>query len=84
MAIQGLDMSRTMAGPKKKTASEGTKGESVSRVRDAVTFVRSSEGWKRHVEELADLDRAPSVSDFIDRAVAHYARSRGFNPPPKR
>jgi hypothetical protein len=77
-------MSKTMAGPKKKSDPEGAKGEPVSRVRDAVTFVRSSEGWKRHVEKLADLDRAPSVSDFIDRAVAHYARSRDFDPPPKR
>jgi hypothetical protein len=73
-----------MARPKKETAPERTKSEPASRVRDAVTFIRSSEAWKRHVEELADLDRAPSVSDFIDRAVAHYARSRGFNPPPKR
>ncbi len=77
-------MSRTMARPKKKTVPEGTKGEQPSRVRDAVTFVRSSPGWKEHVEKLADLDRAPSVSDFIDRAVAHYARSRGFDAPPKR
>ena len=55
-----------------------------NRVRHAVTFVRTTKAWKQHVETLADLDRSPSVSDFIDRAVAFYARSRGFDPPPKR
>jgi hypothetical protein len=69
-----------MARPKKRTP----KAEPTSRIRDAVTFIRSSEAWKAHVEQLADLDRAPSVSDFIDRAVVHYARSRGFDPPPRR
>jgi hypothetical protein len=76
-------MSVTMARTK-KTAPESPKPAPVVRVRDAVTFVRSSLAWKEHVEQLAELDRAPSVSDFIDRAVAHYARSRGFDAPPKR
>jgi hypothetical protein len=70
-----------MARPKKKAAP---KAEPTSRTRDAVTFIRSSEAWKEHVERLAELDRSPSVSDFIDRAVAHYARSRGFDTPPRR
>jgi hypothetical protein len=77
-------MGLTMARPKKKTAAESPKPASVARVRDAVTFVRSSLAWKEHVEKLAELDRAPSISDFIDRAVVHYARSRGYDVPPKR
>jgi hypothetical protein len=77
-------MGIAMAKPKKKTAPESSKPAPVARVRDAVTFVRSSVAWKEHVEKLAELDRAPSVSDFIDRAVAEYARRRGFDVPPKR
>jgi hypothetical protein len=80
VSIRRLDMSTAMARPKKLAPKAGP----VSRIRDTVTFIRSTEAWKAHVEQLADLDRAPSVSDFIDRAVAHYARSRGFDPPPKR
>lgn len=76
-------MSVAMARPK-KTTPDPPKPAPVARVRDAVTFVRSSPAWKEHVERLAELDRAPSVSDFIDRAIAHYARSRGFDVPPKR
>lgn len=64
--------------------AKSSNGGPARRVRYAVTFVRSSPAWKEHVEKLADLDRAPSVSDFIDRAVAAYARSRGFDVPPKR
>lgn len=56
-----------------------------SRVRIATTLVRSSEGWKAEVEALAEHDRAPSVSDLIDRAVAAYARSIQYPKPiPKR
>ena len=84
VAIQRLDMGMTMARSKKKSEPETSKPEPVVRVRDAVTFVRSSAAWKDAIEKLAELDRAPSVSDFIDRAVAHYARSRGFDAPPKR
>jgi hypothetical protein len=54
------------------------------RLRNAAIIIRSTEAWKAHVEKAAELDRAPSISDFIDRAVAHYARSRGFDPPPRR
>jgi len=54
------------------------------RIRDGVILVRGARAWKEHVERLAEQDRCPSVSDFIDRAVAHYARSKGFEVPPRR
>jgi len=70
--------------PKKAKGKPGPKTDP-SKVRDAATMVRSSQAWKDSVERLADFDRAPSVSDLIDRAVAHYARAIGFPEPiPKR
>ena len=45
-----------------------------SKARDATTMVRSTQAWKEAIEALAEFDRAPSVSDLIDRAVAAYAR----------
>jgi len=55
------------------------------RVRDAVTNIRSTQGWKDAVDKLAEFDRAPSVADLIDRAVVAYARSINFpEPVPKR
>jgi hypothetical protein len=68
-----------MAKPK-----ASTKKDPQPRNRASVTFIRSSEEWKQHVEDLANQDRCTSVSEFIDRAIAFYARSRGFNPPPMR
>ena len=56
-----------------------------SRIRDAVTAVRSSAAWKEYVERLAEFDRAPSVADLLDRSIVIYARERGFDEaPPKR
>ena len=56
-----------------------------SRTRDAVTMVRSTVAWKAAVDRMAEFDRAPSVSDLIDRAIAAYARTIGFPEPiPKR
>jgi hypothetical protein len=70
-----------MAKPKKKP---GPKPDP-TRVRDAVTNVRSTEAWKNAVEEFAEWDRAPSVSDLIDRAIVAYARERGYDKAfPKR
>ncbi len=77
-------MSVAMANAKKKSSSDGTSAAPASRTRATVTMIRSTQAWKEAVEKLAELDRAPSVSDFIDRAVAHYARSRGFDAPPRR
>jgi hypothetical protein len=70
-----------MAKPKKKP---GPKPDP-ARVRDAVLNVRSTEAWKQAVEEFAEWDRAPSVSDLMDRAIVSYARERGYDKPfPKR
>lgn len=54
------------------------------RIRDGVVLIRATMAWKEHVAKLAEIDRAPSVADFIDRAVAHYAQARGFEVPPRR
>ena len=73
-----------MAEPKKAKKKPGPKPDP-SRTRDAAIMVRSTEAWKRAVEAFAEFDRAPSVSDLIDRAVVAYARERGYEKPiPKR
>jgi hypothetical protein len=55
------------------------------RVREAVTAIRSSDAWKAYVEELAEFDRATSVSELMDRAIVAYAKQLGFKKsPPKR
>jgi hypothetical protein len=40
---------------------------------------RSSLAWKQAVEAFAEWDRAPSVSDLIDRAIIAYAREKGYS-----
>ncbi len=56
-----------------------------SRVRTAVTMVRSMPDWKVWVEELAEFDRASSTGDLLDRALVAYARQVKFpKPAPKR
>jgi hypothetical protein len=68
-----------------KRAGAGRKPQPAERVRKAVTMVRSSDAWKTAVEQLAEWDRATSVSELIDRAVVAYARGRGYDQPiPKR
>ncbi len=75
-----------MAEPKKsKSKSKPGPKPDPSRVRGAATLVRSTEAWKRAVEAFAEFDRAPSVSDLVDRAIVAYARERGYEKPiPKR
>jgi hypothetical protein len=51
------------------------------RIRNASTMVRSSEAWKLAIQEFAEWDRAPSVSDLVDRAILDYARSRKYDKP---
>jgi hypothetical protein len=46
--------------------------------------VRCRPSWLAHLAKLAEQDRAASVSDFLDRAVEHYARSKGLPTPPPR
>jgi hypothetical protein len=68
-----IEMSKKRAAPK----SSKPKSEP-SRVREAVTFIRSSDEWKAFVEEFRDWDRATSTAELIDRAIAFYARERGY------
>lgn len=56
-----------------------------SRVRSAVTNIRSTPEWKGWLERLSEFDRAPSISDLVDRMATTYARKIRFSePPPKR
>ena len=67
-----------------KRAGAGRKPQP-DRVRLATTMVRSSDAWKEAVIAFAEWDRAPSVSDLIDRALVAYARQQGYDKPiPKR
>lgn len=66
-------------------AGAGRKPQPPERVRKAVTMIRSADEWKEAVEQLAEWDRASSISELIDRAVVAYARARGYDRPiPKR
>jgi len=68
-------------GPKPKVGPKGETG----RARVTTTMIRSSPEWKRAVEELAEADRAVSLSELIDRAIVAYARQIGHKKPiPKR
>lgn len=58
--------------------------KSGSRKQTAALLIRSKPEWKAAVEALAEEDRCTSVSEFIDRAVAFYARAQGMQPPPRR
>lgn len=67
-----------MAEPPKKPKGRPGPKPDPTRVRDATTMVRSSAAWKAFLEQLAEYDRATSVSELIDRAVIRYAREIGF------
>jgi len=68
-----------------KTRTHGGKRDGAGRkpvqdrARDASTLVRSSQAWKDAVSAFAEWDRAPSVSDLIDRAIVAYARERRYD-----
>lgn len=65
-------------------AWDGT-DEAPVRVRETMMNLRGMPDWKAIVEEAAEFDRAPSVVDFIDRAIAHYCKAIKFPKPlPKR
>jgi hypothetical protein len=48
-----------------------------------VASIRGTPEWKTWLEDLAKANRQ-SVSGMIDLALADYARTRGFKPPPER
>jgi hypothetical protein len=58
----------------------GPRGEP-GRVRVTTTMIRSSVEWKQAVEELAEADRAVSLSELFDRAIVAYARQIGHKKP---
>jgi hypothetical protein len=73
-----------MTEPKKPRKKPGPKPDP-SKARDSAIMVRSTAAWKQAVEEFAEWDRAPSVSDLIDRSIVGYARERGYEKAfPKR
>ena len=69
-------------GGKREGAGRKPDGD---RSRNVVTNLRSTPEWKVAISELAEWDRATTVAELIDRAIAHYARERGYpNPIPRR
>ena len=73
-----------MAEPNKKRVKPGPKRDP-SRVRSAVTNIRSSPEWKAWLDRLAEFNRSSSLADMVDDAVVDYARKIGFKETaPKR
>jgi hypothetical protein len=60
---------------KEKAGKPGPKPVDGGRV--ATTPIRSTDAWKRWVDELAEFDRS-TVSDLVDHALVAYARQIGF------
>jgi hypothetical protein len=54
-----------------------------SRVRSAVTNIRSTNDWKAWLLGFADHCRK-DVPDVIDEALLRYARAEKYELPPKR
>lgn len=52
--------------------------------RERMFLIAATPEWKAAVQQLADLDRSPSISAFIDRAIQHYAQANGWPTPPVR
>jgi hypothetical protein len=67
-----------MAATPRHTTAEHVPEPADDPRRTATTPLRSSADWKAAIRRLATFDRAPTVSDLIDRAVAAYAKSIGF------
>ena len=57
----------------------------LDRERDVAGFELAYDRFLSGCELFAEWDRAPSVSDLIDRALVAYARQQGYDKPiPKR
>jgi hypothetical protein len=68
--------------PKKSKGRPGPKPDP-TRVREAVTNIRSSDAWKGWAKRLAEFDAESrrsdaNISEAIDRALVLYAREMGF------
>lgn len=74
-----------MAEREKKPKGKPGPKPQPERVRAAMIQIRGRQEWREAIEVFADWDRAPSLSDLVDRAIVSYARERGYNKPfPKR
>ena len=51
------------------------------RVSTSMLMVRSTVEWKAEIEAFAAFDRATTISELIDRAVANYARHQAYDRP---
>jgi hypothetical protein len=54
-----------------------------SRVRSAITNIRSTPEWKEWLVRFSDHVRK-DATDAVDEALLRYARAEGFELPPKR
>jgi hypothetical protein len=72
---------------RKKTGKKPGPKPDPSRVRDAMTMIRSRVPWKEWLERLAEFDARQrrtdtNVSETMDRAAVMYARAIGFEETP--
>jgi hypothetical protein len=65
--------------------NKGGRPKSPDGGRTQLVQIRGRPEWRAALERAAEFDRARSVSEFIDRAVAHYARAIRFTEaiPPR-
>jgi hypothetical protein len=58
-------------------------GERAPEGRTDYIRARVTPAFKEWAQRFADHERS-DISDLLDNALAHYARARKFDPPPKR
>lgn len=76
----------TLAGPdvaKKRPEPEPTTNWLDKPKKPVVAQVRGSNAFRAWLDKLSKHDRR-SVSDLVEMALARYAESIGFEPPPER
>lgn len=77
-------MEAAVMSRKKATPKPGDQAKpQPSRIRSAVTNIRSSPEWKAWLQSFADHTRK-DLADVVDEALLRYARAEGFELPPKR
>jgi hypothetical protein len=76
-AIEERPMSRKKSVPKlgRPPTAEGPRVQ--------VLGIRGRPEWKEWLARFADANRSDMV-DLIDDALEAYAKTKGFEPPPKR
>ena len=68
---------------KKKPVAKPGRPPSDEGPRTHVLGIRGREEWKDWLARFADANRSDMV-DLIDDALEAYAKTKGFEPPPKR